>query len=122
MKIKIDSTLIAILIVIGSVCAHAQQSEGEREEAAQAETKRLEAMIDDIGEEAKNIREATHNLGDDTNLRARRIMETCQRLLPELDNAFRIEMLYAPANLKPGFQLSYIETRGIFSISLSWHK
>jgi len=97
---NMKTIVVAILIVIGSY-AQAQQTESEREEAAQDEIKRLDAMITDMTERVKDLHHGN----------PREIMETCQKMLPELDNAFRIEMMYAPPEIKPELQHDYMVTR-----------
>jgi hypothetical protein len=52
--------------------------------------------------------------GRDLNLRhanPREIMEYCQNTLPKLDDIFRVQMMYAPPELKPEFQRYFIELR-----------
>jgi hypothetical protein len=95
--------LMAALGLIMSATAQAQQTERERQEAAQDETLRIEAVMADMVER-----------GEDLNLRhanPREITEYCQNTLPKLDDIFRVQMMYAPPELKPEFQRYFIELR-----------
>jgi hypothetical protein len=95
--------LMAALGLIMSATAQAQQTDRERGEARPDEIRRAEAMMTDMTEQAKDL--VLHHATP------REVMEFCQETLPKLDDMFRIEMMYAPPELKPEFQADYVVTR-----------
>jgi hypothetical protein len=94
--------LVATLIVIGSY-AQAQQTEGEREAAAREEIERSNAMLRDLADQLRDLNKRDAS--------PREVIEYCQKALPKLDEIFRIEMMYAPPELKLEFQNDYVVVR-----------
>jgi hypothetical protein len=86
-----------------STIAQAQQTEGERSEAARSEMIRVTALIKEMNERMSNA-----DVSD-----PRALMETCQKLLPQLDDAFRTTMTYGngDATQRSEMQRLYITTR-----------
>jgi hypothetical protein len=100
--------------IAGMHSVYAQQTEGERQDAEEYEVKRVEAVIEDMVQQSEDL-----NL---PHADPHQIMEYCQATLPKLDDIFRIQMLYAPANLKLAFRIIMLCFANSFSTILSWHK
>jgi hypothetical protein len=80
-------TVLIVTAIIGlGTITQAQQTEGERWAAAESEMLRVDAMIKEWNERGGNM-----DLGN-----ARQVMEMCQRVLSQLDDAFWVFMTYAP--------------------------
>jgi hypothetical protein len=80
------TVLIATAIIGLGTIRQAQQTEGERWAAAESEMLRVDAMIKEWNERVGGM-----DLGN-----ACQVMEMCQRVLTQLDDAFRVFMAYAP--------------------------
>jgi hypothetical protein len=102
-KIPMAKKLVLIqvaLIGLGTI-AQAQQTEGERSEAALSEMFRVKTLCEDITERLKNT-----DVSD-----ARAALEICQKLLPKLDDAYRTMMTYGDTSLRSETQRWYTTTR-----------
>jgi hypothetical protein len=82
---KMTVLIVTAIIGLGTI-TQAQQTEGERWAAAESEMLRVDAMIKEWNERGGNM-----DLGN-----ARQVMEMCQRVLSQLDDAFWVFMTYAP--------------------------
>jgi hypothetical protein len=98
-KLVFVGTVLIGLVMI----AQAQQTEGERSEAALSEMMRVTTLCNQITERLKRT-----DVSD-----AQAVMETCQNLLAKLDDAYRTTMTYGDARLKSEAQRWYINTRQI---------
>ena len=80
-------TVLIVTAIVGlGTITQAQQTEGERWAAAECEMLRVDAIIKEWNDRVGNM-----DLGN-----ARQVMEMCQRVLPQLDDDFRVFMTYAP--------------------------
>ena len=101
---KVITTLI--LLIAPTLSTHAQQygisTEGDRANAALAEVQRVTALMEDMEKRTEDV--------DTSDPRA--AMELCQKLLPQLDDYYRIMMTYATdAGQRATVQRIYLHTR-----------
>jgi|SRR5271166_1490493 len=95
--------LIGTALIGLSMIAQAQQTEGQQSEVALSEMLRVTTLSEGITELVKNANARNANA----------IMETCQRLLPQLDDVYRVAMTYGDASLRTEAQRWYTKTRQI---------